>query len=856
MTAKKYHKKKSCIALGMIILLQGGPFFILTSYASELDPQVLVEQTTTEVQQKTTDTPDLDKVIPETIITAEISTTTSTLITTVEIPHVESTGTSTASSSTVFSDTPQSFETSSTSYEELNASSSGVSIGSSTEVTEATNLHENNGDLPIGTTTISTGSSVALANILNITNTNLINSTGSIILENFFNPQYKDVDTRLLEGTTSGLCTFLSCNGVDSITTKITAESTVDTDVSLIATSGSNEVKTVETAVIDTGNVYAGLNLVNIANTTLIDSHYLLLSLNSFGNFNGDIIFPSLSTFFSSPHESGSVSDFGSITTQTNTTLTNNLTVEANTGDNTVASSSGFIQTGSTDSSLNLYNNTDTILLGGNSLLLLLKVTGTWLGNLIGIKTPPHFIDDTSTHVLQIEDTVSRGVNNATTNISSSTALLTNNVKVVADSGKNITADTNTSHIITGDAYASVNIINIANTHIIGHNWILAIITIFGDFTGNIAFGRPDLWVGEQVSANATVENDTELLYKITITNKGDSNSSNVLITSSYDIDHLDIVRSDTPYSENIKGNLVFMMGAISPKESKEITFYAKVKESTPGTVIKNTVMVKGDEKDNNKEDNVDSTSITVTEKNTASGNGYSYILPENTILIVPRKIIPLRVQQKQQADTVHSILVTRISTSTVVTTEDSVVEQVIIIKNPTGTEIPSVVFNDYLIDDQGKKVKKETWDIGSLLPYEEVTLTYSLSFSEQTNKGVYILSSEVLGNQSQNIFFANNGVVTYLPLKKSPKSTVVPKVSRTSFVDPPIKSISHIKKVVLKPQHENSFIETAYAADEATGSSPIPFQDTSSSFQYVILFGAFSTLRLFSKRPRLRLLK
>lgn len=877
MTTKKYCAKKSYISIGMIVVLQCGPLLTLTSYASESEPVALVEQTIsnekkeiietlgTSSQEVSTEisTPaiPLEETITGSAPKAEVITTTSTPPTPEEpkiestgTSTIESTGTSTAPSIVLFSNASSSFEGSTTSQEEVRASS--TEVASSTALIEEVISHENTGDLPSGTTTISTGSSVALANILNITNTNLINSTGSIILENLFTPQNGDLDIRLNKGATSTPCTLLSCNGIDSITAKITAESTVDTTVSLIATSGSNEITTVDSAIIDTGNVYAGLNLVNIANTTLVDSHYLLLSLNSFGNFNGDIIFPSLSNFFSSPNSSSPLSDFGNATIQTNATITNNLNIGANAGENTVGSSTGFTQTGSTNSSLNLYNNTNSTLLGGNSLLLLLKVTGTWLGNLVGIKTPMNFIDEGSTRILQLQDNLSMASNHNGTFLSSSTALLTNNVEVLADSGKNITTDTNTSQITTGDAYASANIINIANTHIIGHNWVLAIITIFGDFTGNIAFGRPDLWVGEQVSAESIIANDTELLYRVTVINKGDSNASNVVVTSSYDANHLDIINSNTSYSEDAHGKLVFSIGNLGPEESKEITFHAKIKESTPGIPITNTVTVQGDEKDNNTQDNIDTTTITTTVRTIASGVGYQYIPPEITILAISPQKIPLVVQEKPQTDTLHSIIVVRVSTSTIVTTEGTVVEQTILIKNPTQTEIPSVIFNDFLIDENGKKIKKESWDIGSLLADEEVTLTYSLSFESQANRGVYTLSSEVLGTHSQNIFFGNNGIINYLPKRNDIQSAIKPTAVITSLIVPQIRVSSQIKKVTLESLIRSNFIETAYAENEAEAGQSSPFQPTSSSLQYVILFAAFSILRLFRKHPKERIRK
>ena len=868
----------------MIIVLQCIPLLTLTSYADEPQTEVPTEtpsdQTIRNKQEETLGTlaapsveiptlvaPSIDSVAEEPLPVVEIiispgTASTSTLITR-EIPHVQSTGTSTTPSTMLYLNATSSldsiFENATTSQEEPHASSTVIMApgASSTElIGKEINQDKNIGELPSGTTTIFTGSSVAMANILNITNTNLVNSTGSIILKNLFSGQDQDVDTRLNQEATSTPCTLLSCNGVDTITTNITAESTVGTTVSLVASSGNNEASTVDAAVINTGNVYAGLNLVNIANTTLIDSHYLLLSLNSFGDFNGDIVFPSLTTFFSSSGDSASLPGFKKVTTVANATLTNNLNIAANSGDNIIASSTGFTQTGSTDSSLNLYNTTNTMLVGGNSLLLLLKVTGTWLGNLIGIKNTTDFMENKATRMLQIEETTTRATSNGGALQSTSTALLTNNVEVLAESGNNKITDTNTSEITTGDAYASANIINIANTHIIGRNWILAMVTIFGDFTGDITFGRPDLWIGEQVSGESIIENETELLYRITIINKGDSNSSNVVVTSSYDTTHLTITNSSIPYREDTKGNLVFSIGDMAPKESQEIIFYAKIKESTPGVSITNTVKVKGDEKDNNTLDNTDTTTILTTGRTTSSSGGYQYVPPTILVLATSPKTNPLPLQQKEQVSRLDSILVTRVSTSTLVTAAENSVKQTIIIRNPTNSEIPSIIFNDLLLDENGKIVKNESFDIGSLLAGEEVTLTYSISFASQASGGVYTLSSEAIGAGSQNIYFGNNGIVMYLPTKKDILNLIEPRAASTSTIISSTKVSPHIKKVTLKSFIENNLVEKAYALDEAQGEQLNPFQETSPSFQYLMLFGAFSTLRLFRKEPKRQLLE
>lgn len=825
----------------MIAILLYIPLATSFSFADEQESIPILEQTNTaeiitsttsidESTQETTTSP-IESVTSDKLPEQLEGSIESQLNTPIDYSPFSSTGTSTASTTIIFENSKT---TSTTTEEEQIAASTTPELNSTEDTT----------NLPLGTTTVSTGLAVSMANILNITNTNITNSTGSITLLNIVGNQTADIDLRTQNTSSTIPCTLLSCNTIDTFNAKIISESTVDSTISLTASSGDNEITTASSAIITTGDVYAGLNLINVANTTLVDSHYLLLSLNSFGDINGDIIFPSLSTFFSQQSSSTPSSGFETITTQSTASLVNNLNVETNTGNNALGSSTGLIQTGNGNTSLNVYNNTNSILIGGNSLLLLIKVTGTWLGSLVGVPTSLRLQNDGTTNLLQMNEDTSLQSASLGTLESTSTAFLTNTVSLLATSGNNNISDTNTSQITTGDAYASANIINIANTHIIGRNWILAIITIFGDLRGDIAFGRPDLWIGEQVSGESTITNDGELLYTITIINNGDSSSSDVNVTSIYDSVHLDITDSNNPYTVSSDNHLIFSVHDIAPQESKEIRFHAKIKDTLPGTAITNTVTAYGKEKDNNKADNTDTTTITTTSVPTVSSSGgYQYITPSIIIITTTSPLTTLVDTKQNQLDTLHTVTVVRTSTSTTLEEGASVI-QTIVIKNPTTTVIPSVQFNDFLFTNSGVKIKTESWDIGDLLPNEEVTLSYSLSFSSQA-QGIYTLSSEALGNHSQSIYFRNNGVVTYIPKIKNNQT------SATSTTRSEVHSfIALITKQepthkLFNPIRGNPFIETAYAANEGTGG------EANSSFQYVILFALFSILRLFRKQPR-----
>src|SRR5690606_13875134 len=117
---------------------------------------------------------------------------------------------------------------------------------------------------------------------------------------------------------------------------------------------------------------------------------------------------------------------------------------------------------------------------------------------------------------IYIFDNQGGGGTGGNTNISATnTASITNNVDVVALTGENAISGSETALICTGTAYAGANIMNVANATVVGRNWMLAIINILGDFNGNIAFGRPDLWIGGQANVPNAIKNGNEIEYTL-----------------------------------------------------------------------------------------------------------------------------------------------------------------------------------------------------------------------------------------------------------------------------------------------------------------------------------------------------
>jgi multimeric flavodoxin WrbA len=575
-----------------------------------------------------------------------------------------------------------------------------------------------------------------MANILNILNANMINSEGAILLSNFFDDQYGTLDLR---GTSGGNCGLANCT-TGGIQVNLLNTAAINNSIMVTATTGENIIDGAGHGTIRTGDAYAGLNMVNVANTNFVDSRYLMVSLNAFSNVNGDIVFPALASFFNTLNPGAATQH---ITNSAD--VDNDVSVTANTGNNNATTASSTITTGDAISTSNVFNNINTNLSGGNTLHILLRVHGEWVGDIFGATGEFEALRNNST--VHISNGSSGGTNNTAVH-ATNTSVIRNNVNVTADTGHNEVRNASSSTIDTGDAYAAANILNVANANVIGKNWMLAIINIFGDFNGNVSFGRPDLWVGEQIHAPSKIENGTELEYKFTVINNGDLAATQVRLRDTYH-EKIDVVSSSHAYTES-NGTLEWHIGTLPPGGATEITYRGQISGARPGTKIENTVRVSALEPDNNMSDNTDS----------------AYIWTAERVIKVKKEKIPEPVEDMDAATStspIDVIQVTRTTQSSVVKNVGMKAPQELIIVNPTSHTIKSVVLRDAMKDPSGAAVQTEEWILGDVLPHEEIKITYDIQFGSQAEPGAYMLSTTLIGSASTTKTLALNGVVNLL---------------------------------------------------------------------------------------------
>ncbi|MDP6585462.1 MAG: hypothetical protein QF535_12465, partial [Anaerolineales bacterium] len=417
-----------------------------------------------------------------------------------------------------------------------------VDVANSAEVTGQTGSNQaNNND----NTVIKTGDAYAQADILNVVNTNIYNSTGFFLfLSSLLNGTLGDLDARDLEFFNpdyyqlNDSCTD-GCPGSTPATIDIAnnSDTNIGNAVSVTAGTGANEsLDNSGASQILTGNAYAAANVINVANTNIINSNYLLLTFNNFGDWGGDFILP-VGSDFTHIFDGGTGITSGSYTNNNDAGVNNNLGAGANSGDNAAKGSDGSsVNTGNSSSAANVINHTNTNLFGGDTFRILFKVHGDWNGNIFG--APPGMTWKETTGGVELTYNPNQlGTSKTTGNVNienNSTTTIDNNIEVFALTGENKVGG-NTAAVSTGDAYAAANVNNFANTNVIGKNWLLAIVNIFGDWNGDISFGRPDLWIGGKAEIYDRAPGPySHVTFNYTVHNFGDTPATDVKIRNVY----------------------------------------------------------------------------------------------------------------------------------------------------------------------------------------------------------------------------------------------------------------------------------------------------------------------------------
>src|SRR3989344_385636 len=229
---------------------------------------------------------------------------------------------------------------------------------------------------------IDTGNAYASANVVSVVNLNLIESNGFLLLLNNFLQSLGHIDLRPLASPETPSdpdpCDLADCGAITSLKVETENKAGISNVVIVRSRTGANLAEGSST-LINTGNAYAGANVVNIANTNIIDSNYLLFAFNNFGGWDGDLIFPN-ADFFSSFFTSFSTG--GANVSNTNSAnVDNTVETSADTGGNETEGDGSLIETGDAVAGSNVTNVVNTNLFNSPTFFVVFRIFGNWNGS-------------------------------------------------------------------------------------------------------------------------------------------------------------------------------------------------------------------------------------------------------------------------------------------------------------------------------------------------------------------------------------------------------------------------------------------------------------------------------------------
>jgi len=352
---------------------------------------------------------------------------------------------------------------------------------------------------------VETGDAVSVVEVENSVNTTEVNSQVLYQTLNIFVPQGGDIDLSITPLAIAE-SVFVQNNHQEPVVNVAVIDNQnfayLSNEIVSLANTGGNSIEGAEEAVINTGDAYSIVSLLNKVNTTFIDSTIHVLTINIFGGIDGNILLPEFSS------QGGCCGEVVKI--ESKATVENKVDSSAISGQNSIVSTeSASITTGNAQSVVNLVNFVNINLIGVTFHYLFINTFGEWLGNFLGWDDLEALPGGGS---LTLSSTSSGGEKKGDCSTCADAVLIenqacvVNNVASTANSGGN-TINGGEATIKTGNAYSAVSIINFINSSIIRSFGFLGFINIFGFLKGDVGGASLFATLEEPVLEELLVEN-------------------------------------------------------------------------------------------------------------------------------------------------------------------------------------------------------------------------------------------------------------------------------------------------------------------------------------------------------------
>jgi hypothetical protein len=407
-------------------------------------------------------------------------------------------------------------------------------------------LTENDGDVEL-----TTGDIELIANMLNILNLNITGDDFMHLIVNIFGKLdgnldlddialalgYQDDDQLELiaQNDTTGEDSTNTAEVNHETNTDITNNNTavVNNEMNVSGVSGRNEVSGNDGgADVLTGRIKILANMMNFINSNFSGEKWSFIMVNIFGSLNGNIVLPGTENYLnadgsavasntslgegSTNNQTANSLDQTDVTNANNITLNNTINANGVSGNNQQNGNDDgdgehTATSGGTDVTSQLMNFLNFNITGNNWVFLVVNVFGKWMGQIVGFgdNGPLAAPTDGSFAALSVgsggttttamnSSTGEDSINNATTNSLNQTSVNNNNGAIVNNtmniegvSGENAVNNNDAgTKITTGWVEIDANLLNIINMNVTGRSWMIVFLNVFGDFTGNMFFGR------------------------------------------------------------------------------------------------------------------------------------------------------------------------------------------------------------------------------------------------------------------------------------------------------------------------------------------------------------------------------
>ena len=614
---------------------------------------------------------------------------------------------------------------------------------------------------------IKTGDAITTANAVNVVNTNITGSNFWFLLSNFFYNLTGNLYVGDFSTNQNNNCGIIDC--VNSLDVENNNDGTIINDVEVFALTGFNSASgNAGNVSLETGNAQVTANVINLLNTNITGSNWFFGIFNNFGDWSGNFVFPgngAVENFISGSDsnnntEASAGSNDTNIENNSQAEIENNVNVTADTGDNSANGNWGgsSIETGKAQAAANILNTVNTNIFGNNWLMIAIKVFGDWSGNIFSLPPGISWIRTADGVILYSSDLIdnflngnnndsNQGENSGSLNMKSNNiAKIVNNLNLFARTGGNSASyNAGDGSIETGDASATANISNFVNTNIVGRNWLMASINVFGDWQGNLAFGQPDLWIGESATTSEKkINRASYLTYTLSYTNNGDAPATNVILSDNYNNRYLGMADAGGG-DASVPGEIKWDIGSVPINGSGSVSYTLFIRDTMPygGTYLKNSSLIDSYEDDRNNGDNNESLTLLMS------------LDPPMGWMGGPPKLPHIEVNKTNDA-------------KGFVYPGDIVNYKIKAANKGVGSAY-DVVLTDTLKNESSEVIKTQSWELGEIMSNEEITIEYGLLINGGIEPGIYTNAVEIQGKDvnDRNISILSGQIDSVIKVKE-----------------------------------------------------------------------------------------